>query len=162
MQTDMRYIIIIISLSILASCGPESSDRKSQKTFDTDSISIKQDISQSISTSIITFPCAILLSPSDKTLDSLKKVESEDFYTAADDAMFYTSAATKYFDSLKIKTIHKTSEGTIKFRMTNGRDTVYNLDGLYWDILLFNGKNGPIQMGRSDFDMEVDSYMFTR
>ena len=108
---------------------------------------------------MISYPCAIILSPPLKTIDSLKKVDGKEFYNALVEIMTYTNDAAKYFDSLQIKTISRTSIGSITFHTINNNDTIVNLSGFYWSILLFNGEDDPIHMGRSDFNMEVDNYM---
>jgi hypothetical protein len=162
MQIDIRHLIITISLFILTSCGHEDENKNSQSIVDTDTISVKQNLSQANSPEVIGFPCAIILSPSDKTIDSLKKINGEDFYTYADDIMYYTNIATTYLDSLKIKTISKTSEGSITFHITSGKDTVFNLSDMNWAILLFNGKDGPKQSDITDFKTEFDNYMRTK
>lgn len=73
--------------------------------------------------------------------------------------MLFTRDAKKYFESHQIKIINKTSKGNLKFHTINNKDTIINLAGFYWSILLFNGEDAPIHMGRSDFDIEVDDYM---
>ncbi len=159
MKKQMRYTLIIISFFILVSCTNENTSKNSHASVSTDSNSIKQNQSLSFSAHDISFPCAVILSPTKKIIDSLKNFDGEDFDTEFEEIMLFTSDAKKYFESHQIKIINMTSKGNLKFHTTNNKDTIINLAGFYWSILLFNGKDAPIHMGRSDFYIEVDDYM---
>ncbi len=118
---------------------------KSNKTIETDNF--------------ITTPCAIIVSPTAHKVDSLKKINEEDFYTVADDNQFYIAVARKYLDSTKATIINKESIGSLKFKINDGKIVESNLSELCWGILLFNGQAAPIQADISVFSSEYKKYM---
>lgn len=149
-------VIIILSLSVF-SCSQQNIGENSQTSIDSNFE--KQKHSQSFTSNIISFPCAIILTPTSKFIDSLKKTDAENLKIELEEIISYHNEAQEYFNSHQIKIIRKTSEGNLKFHMTQNKDTTINLAGFYWSILLYNGKDAPIHMGRSDFDLEVNEYM---
>lgn len=149
MKKYFSYVVIFIFSFNLVSCAPKSEDRNYTQQLHT----------HASSSNIISFPCAIMLAPTSKFIDSLKNIDDENIKIELAEIFSYQKEAKKYFDTHKIKTISKISEGNLKFQTSQNSDTIINLAGFYWSILLFNGKNSPIHMGRSDFEIEVDSYM---
>lgn len=108
---------------------------------------------------IIKTPCAVIINPSSHTIDSLKKVNEEDFYIAADDNMFYMAQAMNFLDSMQVKMVYKDSEGTLAFQWAGGQSTGMNLSKLYWRVLLFNGKTKPIEADITSLHSEFENYM---
>jgi len=56
-------------------------------------------------------PVAVFIMPSDKKLDAMKKEYGDDFYTVADDAMFYQAKAMEFLDSLHFSYCFTEQEG---------------------------------------------------
>ena len=107
----------------------------------------------------ITEPCAIVISPTDTKIDSLKKANGDDFYVVADDNLFYIGLARQLLDSLKTKTIDKEATGLLTFKQQNGAYTTIDLSAFYWGIILFNGRDEPLESYITNFESEYTKYM---
>ena len=87
------------------------------------------------------------------------KGDSTDFYTAADDNLYYMDNARKYLDSVKIKNISKESHGVLVFKTNSGQLFKMRPDTLYWEVILFNGKSKPIIAGITNIQDDYKVYM---
>ena len=152
----MRQLIPILTLFFFISCNSSTKDESGEKAK-TDSLENKT--STIIDQDVLTTACAVIISPTDLKIDSLKKVYKDDFYTIADDNNFYVASATNYLDSVKTKIIYKKSMGIIKFKGTNGVSEEINLNESLWEILLFNGKTEPIVANLTNFVSDYNRYM---
>ena len=152
----MRQLITILTLAFFISCNSSTKDEKGENAKK-DTIANK--INAIVDQDVITTACAIVISPTDLKIDSLKKVYKDDFYTIADDNSFYVATATSYLDSVKTKIIYKKSVGVIKFKGTNGVSEEINLNESLWEILLFNGKTEPIEANLTNFISDYNRYM---
>lgn len=151
----MRRLITILTLIFFISCNTSTKDENGEKAkMDTLASKIS-----TIDQNVITTACAIVISPTDLKIDSLKKVYKDDFYTIADDNNFYLATATNYLDSIKTKIIYKKSVGVINFKGTNGASEEINLNESLWEILLFNGKTEPIEANLTNFVSDYNRYM---
>ena len=107
----------------------------------------------------ISGPCAVIISPTDTKIDKLKKDNGDDFYAVADDNLFYIGSARQFLDSLKTKTIDKEATGKLTFKQENGASTLIDLSEFYWGIILFSGKDAPIEADITTFESEYKRYM---
>lgn len=116
---------------------------------------------QKIKTSdTITLPCAVTIEPTTHQIDSMKSgKDSADVFTAFDDDVFYMSTASHYLDSMKTKLINKPSKGNLIFKTISGEIYNVNLNNKYWAILLFNGKDKPIEGDITDISVDYQQYM---
>jgi hypothetical protein len=103
--------------------------------------------------------CVIFVSPSIEKTDSLKKVNEDDFYIAADDNLYYIGNARYFLDSINFKTIDVDSKNEIIFRQKNGIVNTVNLTDFYWGIILFNSVDTPKIADITVFETEFKSYM---
>ncbi|MFI5159038.1 MAG: hypothetical protein ACHQF4_09230 [Sphingobacteriales bacterium] len=109
---------------------------------------------------VIDFPCAVVVFPSDKAINKLKKSYSEgDYNTIIDDNLNYMDESLTYLDSVKTKKVERKSNGMIAFKTASGERYEVKLDTLSWAILLFNGKNKPIQADMTVFADNYQTYM---
>jgi len=109
---------------------------------------------------VITFPCAIVISPTSQKLEKLKKENSEDeFYTIVDDNQYYIALSTQYLDSVKVRILHRNSEGSLIFKTTHGIMFEFQADSVYWGVLLFNGRAKPLKADMTDINQDFESYM---
>ncbi len=109
---------------------------------------------------VISFPCAVILEPDSLKVKKLKAENPGDnFYTAADDWLYYIATSQHYLDSLKVRTIHRTSKGKLLFRATNGTNYSFNTDSVYWGVVLFNGKTKPVNADVTNIDVDYNRYM---
>jgi len=108
----------------------------------------------------IDYPCAVVIYPSVKAISKLKKTYSEDDYnTIVDDNQNYMDESLTYLDSVKTKKIQRESIGTVSFKTASGDIFEMKLDTLGWAVLLFNGKNKPIQADMTVFADNYKTYM---
>jgi len=108
----------------------------------------------------IDFPCAVLVSPDDRNIEKLKKTNSADDYDIiVDDNVNYMNESGIFLDSVKIKQIQRESHGMLYFKGTNGITFAMNLDTLNWAIILFNGKDKPVNADMTDINDEYAKYM---
>jgi hypothetical protein len=108
----------------------------------------------------ITSRCAILISPNFQKLQKLKKENPmDDFNTIVDDNEYYMAASIQYLDSLKVRIVHRNSEGTLIFKTTNGTIFKFQADSVFWAVLLFNGRTKPLQADMTDLNQDYKSYM---
>ncbi len=108
------------------------------------------DTSKPISSKIVIF-----VSPTSKEIDKIKKEAKnlEDFYTAADDLMYYTYEAEEYLDKLNVP--HKDTHDKKKFIVNNKVTEVdYSKSDETWFILIHNGKDKPTKT----YAIEIDEH----
>ena len=147
----LKTIFYVYACFLLVACNHDRSLSHPVVNHQT----VKSKIKTSSYDTLITTPCAVLISPTIKQIDELKAKNGNDFYTMADDNVYYMGTSIDYLDSLKIKTIAKHAKGTIAFKTSNSSLFTMKLDTLYWDIILFNGKKAPIH---ADMTMIQDDY----
>ena len=89
--------------------------------------------------------CAMLIIPDSDEIEELKfEYGEENFYTSADDNMWYIAEARSYLDSMGIKTID-TDKNHILFNKADGQQFYFEtgLDYLAWGLIFFDSKNDP-------------------
>ncbi|RZA03850.1 MAG: hypothetical protein EOP47_01105 [Sphingobacteriaceae bacterium] len=155
-MSNKLLLRIATSLLIIAtySCNqsPSLKDEK-HKASKTITKVLKQD-------NIIDFPCAVLVLPSAKTIALLRRTSSEDEYnTIVDDNQYYRYLCNKYLDSVKIRKIKRETEGSITFKNFAGKTFKVQLDSLYWEVILFNGKSAPINADMTMIENDYNTYM---
>jgi len=149
-----KYIVIFFLITLSFACNNKTSKKTIAKS--SNSVAIIQSNGYD---SLITSPCALLVYPTLHKIDSMKKKDGQDFYTAADDNQYYMGMSIEYLDSVKAKRIVKETKGTLAFRTNKGQIFKVNLDTLYWDIILFNGKSKPIHPDMTMIQDDYKSYM---
>ena len=117
----MKYSIIIIVLSLFVSCKTETK---------TEFFEIK-----------LTEKTVIGISPDSTQIVEMKKEYGEDdFYTVADDVMWYNGKMFEVIDSLKIKYIH-TDKRLVRIITPKDRIEINNdTSQVKWRYIYFNGK----------------------
>ena len=151
-----RKLYIILTL-FLVSCGHKNLTQKTKPNDSTNDtkIEVKKTLPD-----LITNSCVIIISPTEKKVDSLKTLNGEDdFYTIADDNQWYIGNARIYLDSIKAKSINSESKGRLKFKLESGEISEVDLNSFDWGILLFDGKNKPIDADITTFETEYNKYM---
>jgi hypothetical protein len=93
-------------------------------------------------------PCAVFVSPDSTEIDSLKKLLGEDdFYTIADDYVYYLGDAQHLLDSADITVIH-TEEDTLRFLLNSG--AIFQIPGKdttsLFPVYFFNGDEPPLHV----------------
>lgn len=103
--------------------------------------------------------CAVIFNPDSIKISKAKKINEENFYTAADDAMFYISESRDFLKGKKIKIID-TEYRIIDFKINNKlvKSVNLNTDDKFWGIILFDGKNIPIEIDMTNTKMEFEKH----
>lgn len=144
--------LLLIVITYSCNQSPSLKEGKPKATKATTK-ALKQD-------NLIDFPCAVLVYPSNKTIARLKKEGPEDdFYTAADDNLYYMSQCIDYLDSVKTKKLTRETEGVVFFKTAAGKVYKIHLDSLQWGVLLFNGKSKPIEADMTSIENDYKPYM---
>ena len=109
---------------------------------------------------IIKDKCAVIYNPDSFKILAAKKINEENFYVSADDAMFYISESREFLKSKKVKII-ETESRFIDFKTNNKLVTTINLnsDNKFWGIILFDGKNMPAEIDMTDIKMEFEKHI---
>lgn len=160
MNNKLSLIFYLFAIVATTSCNQAEVKskppvaRKPQKTY------TAKTINSSVANNVIDFPCAVIIEPDDKTIDHLKKINSEDDYnTIVDDNEFYISESTTFLDSVKLKEIQKYSKGSVVFKTAAGGIYSLKLDSIPWGVILFNGNNKPVKVDITDIEDSYHSYM---
>ena len=88
-------------------------------------------------------PIVLLVSPDSQEIERLKQQLGEDFYTVADDAMWYRASAYELLDSLQIP-YAEVRRGAARF-LVDGRSTQVSWQDveLTWFSVVYDGKKEP-------------------
>jgi hypothetical protein len=108
---------------------------------------------------IIHDKCAVIFNPDNVKISRAKKIDEDNFYVSADDAMFYISKSRDFLKSKKIKII-ETEYRIIDFKVNNKlvKSVNLNTDDKFWGIILFDGKNIPAEIDMTDIESGFNSY----
>jgi outer membrane lipoprotein-sorting protein len=109
---------------------------------------------------IIKDKCAVIYNPDSIKILAAKKIDEENFYVSADDAMFYISESRDFLKSKKVKII-ETESRIIDFKTKDKLLKTINLnsDDKFWGIILFDGKNIPVGIDMTDIKMEFEKHI---
>lgn len=113
---------------------------------------------------VIDFDCAILIYPTDRQIEEMKKKNGEnDFYTIADDCQYYQGTAIGIIDSIGIKTITASKQ----FLRLKGNDKSWDLDIRKknlpaWNIILFKRSKEPQIISAIDLTVEQTKQFFEK
>jgi hypothetical protein len=86
----------------------------------------------------------LLIYPSDRTINSLKKKLGDDFYIIADDANYYSANIMEYLNSLKVPyfNICDSVKVIIKDSKNQKKEIKNTNNDLYWYVVMYNIKTG--------------------
>ena len=164
-------LIVLLSLT-LASCADSSHQdtpfiRSSQgdTTFQTDTthrtLTASPTNSPNNDTLIVDRQAAVFIEPDTLQIEKRKKqVGEEDFYTGADDYLFYMNTAHEFLDSVKLTTLNTKDKKFIKFITSDKTQQVIRLDKLdeLWSIYFFEPTKKAKQVDMTIIDEEYKSY----
>ena len=121
----MKRLFVTILLTILISCNDKSKEAKSKIHYQV--INLKN-------------PTVLVLEMDATEIEHAKSRGEDDFYTAADDEMWYYSLLMKKMDSLKIPIIHSKND-KIEIRFKKLSFTISKDTNSIYTYYYFNGKN---------------------
>jgi hypothetical protein len=112
-------------------------------------------------TLIIDRKAAVFIEPDSLQIEKRKKqVGEENFYTGADDYLFYMNTAHEFLDSVKLTTLSAKDKMFIKFIRSDKTQEVIKLDKLdeLWSIYFFDPMKKAKQVDMTIIDEEYKSY----
>lgn len=149
----MRILRYMPFLFILSACQHSGGQPKHDKQI--------ASVLQYTDSMLLTKPGAVIVRPSRRMINKMKKeLPGEgDYDTVLDDDVFYLSQSEHFLDSLKIYKTQRESEGVMNFRAQNGKMYTLKLDSMFFDVILFNGKDEPIHGDITDLPDDFKTYM---
>lgn len=103
--------------------------------------------------------CAIIVQPTDKQIQQLRKQGQDAFDTVLDDCMYYLGESRTLLDSLHIRTVEIPADGELVCVLPGRIKTTVDLKNYYWKILLFNGKQAPVDADITAMGDACEKYM---
>lgn len=89
----------------------------------------------------------LIVKPTQKQLDSLQKIMDEDeYFTFIDNSTFYFNQAKEYCETIHSSIIEINSGEKVVFIAKNGQQFPFTTKGMFWDMIVFNGKTKPEQI----------------
>lgn len=133
-QNHIMNKLLLLTFFILLSC--KSDKKPHEKTFAVTTSKLKHKISPIN----IKNPSVIVVEFDDVQLDRLKKINEEDFYTAADDVMWYDAQLKQKMDSLRIPIV-RSKKDTIELHMPTSKFVIIKdtAQGIY-TYYFYDGK----------------------
>ncbi len=138
----MKKLNIVLTLffcSLMVLCQRANKDSGifyNNRNFTTDTISAKENT-------------ILLIYPSDKTINSLKKKLGDDFYIVADDANYYSANIMEHLDSLDTPYINVSDSIKIIIKNSKGQKREIKVNGnknLYWYAILYDVQNNDYKV----------------
>jgi hypothetical protein len=140
-----RYLPILF---ILSACHQTANKTEDTKPADT--------MAQYPDSLLLDKPGAVIVRPNMRQINARKnKYGSEVFGTVLNAGMLYMYESQHYLDSIQTYKIERETEGIMKFKTNKGEMYTMKLDTLFYDIILFNGKDRPVY---ADMGNMPDSY----
>ncbi len=129
-----------------------------------DNIVEQQPVVQS-DTLTISGVAAVYLSPMGAWIEERKRVNEDDFYTAADDYVWYKVHSRDFLESQDIKIVD-TDQRYINFIKDDGSHILLDRyikdeegwDRRGWGLYLFDGKQDPYDASMVDMEFEYEKY----
>ena len=101
---------------------------------------------------------AIFIEPTDEEIALMKKENGEDFYTIADDALYYQSQAAELLQKIKFPFCSTTNESHEFIAKDNNKKYSVSKKCRGWCLILWNGHGEPIWTNAVDLFMH-ESYL---
>ncbi|WP_298145576.1 hypothetical protein [Flavobacterium sp.] len=115
----------------------------------------------SIDTIVFKDQTAIIIEPTDRRIEErIREIGEEDFYTGADDYMWYLSESYETFRKNNLPVLKIKTDKIIKFVMENGNYAIVDLtrDDELWQVYLFNPRLKPKKISMTDSENEFKTY----
>ena len=103
---------------------------------------------------------AVYYSPDSVQVQREVNKEEEEFYTAADDNIYYMSQARHFTDSLKLNAVDVIGQKFIKFICQDGTSVIIKKDTLQslWGVYLFDPGKKPMEADMMNIGADYKSY----
>lgn len=111
-------------------------------------------------TMLMNKPGAVIVRPNMRQINAKKnKYGSDVFGTVLNAGMLYMYESQHYLDSIQAYKVERETEGVMKFKTTKGEIYTLKLDTLFYDIILFNGKDKPVYADMGNMLKSYSDYM---
>jgi hypothetical protein len=115
---------------------------------------------QNDDTLLLTKPGAVSVRPNALQINTQKKKYPEgDFGVILDAHMLYMYECEHYLDSVQTYRVDREASGQMKFKTAGGKLYTLKLDTLFYDIILFNGKDKPVYADMMNMPKSYSDYM---
>lgn len=90
--------------------------------------------------------CVFVL-PSHTHLDKMREqsASAEEFDSMVEEGVFYVSKAKEYLEMIHAASIDVTSDDSLDFVTENGKHYSISIEGMSWDLILYNGEDAPFR-----------------
>lgn len=111
-------------------------------------------------TLIIDKKSAVLYAPDSLQIEKQKAISEQDFYTVADDNLYYMHGAREFLDSIKVTILDARDKRFLKFISSDKTQQIIKLDTLkeLWGIYLFDPAKKPKQADILSITEEYNNY----
>jgi len=157
----MKYHKLLIAglLSISLACQQATENKQEKKVLHKESAATRRKVSVKTETraeSVSTFPCAILYEADPTKIKAFKaKMNEEDFYTVADDSMWYLAQAREFLEKQNVEIVD-TKESKILLTGKNHKPVQIDVPIDQCAALYFyDGINPPVE---ADLTMVDEDY----
>lgn len=158
-----RIINFLIPVALLIACNENSSIDNATNITKIDTLKKVKSLPESSSEKsdeVYVGKCAILVEPLQYKIDSLKKVyDSEKWAALLDDNLNYISKARTLLTANGIRIVNRKGIGFVYFKKADGQLTKMEISEFFWGVVLFNGKEEPIEADLTTIDEEYKRYM---
>jgi hypothetical protein len=147
MLIQKKYAAILCF--IFLSCTEKVTQKKdpnTKQTESTKSIRAENAGGANSDTLLVAKRAAVFTEPDSLQIEKMKKeMGSDNFYTGADDFMYYSSLAREFLDSMKLPVIDCKNKNYIKFIDQNGLSEITDLhkDTNGWNLYFFDPARKP-------------------
>ena len=145
----VRYLPVLL---IISACHQTANKTGETKPADT--------IFQYADSVLMDTPGAVIVRPNMRQINAKKnKYGSDVFGTVLNAGMLYMYESQHYLDSIQAYKVERETEGVMKFKTTKGEIYTMKLDTLFYDIILFNGKDKPVYADMGNMLKSYSDYM---
>ena len=151
----MHFNKLLLATALLFSaCSPRPGKQVTASGSDTSRLAASPDMIT------IDKRTAVYYSPDSVQVQREVNKEEEEFYTAADDNIYYMSQARHFTDSLKLNAVDVIGQKFIKFICQDGTSVIIKKDTLQslWGVYLFDPGKKPMEADMMNIGADYKSY----
>ncbi len=150
----MPYRILVLPLLLFCSCGTPAGPQNNGQTNGIRNSNDNRD------TLVITYKAAVYYQPDSARIAQAKSENEADFYTAADDNLYYMQASRKFLDSIHMTILDAKGKKFLKFVLPGNQHTIIKLDTLttLWGLYFFDGVKPPQEADMTTPDISYSDY----
>lgn len=150
----MPYRILALSLLLFYSCGTPAGPKQNRQTNTIHKSDADND------TLVVTLKAAVYYEPDSARIAQAKLKNEADFYTVADDNLYYMQASRKFLDSVHMTILNAKGKKFLKFVLPGSQNSIIKLDTLQtlWGLYFFDGIKPPQEADMTTPDISYTDY----